>query len=167
MEPIVALTKTTSDGRAAIVTMTPTETRVTVDGKDFGGGGGPYESLPPVGKFPAGAVARIGRVALTQPEADELRRQWDELAPLRPRDLRGERSMLVAAVRGAENQWHYGHSRRMDSGEYADPFAPDAANEAAIEEASCALAAFDAEHPEIVAAIKRELDERTQRAMWQ
>ncbi|MBF6333582.1 hypothetical protein [Nocardia transvalensis] len=165
-DPVIALTKTLSDGRTAVVTVTPTITKVHVDGTEYGSHMGPHHAFVRRPGIPDNIVAAIGRVLLTADEAAQVQAVWDQAQAQRPRDLRGERAALAHQLRCAEQEWSAAHNRRMDEGDWPDPFHDDAANERAITAARDALTAFDAEHPEIAAQLAADRDAAIARRMW-
>ncbi|WP_280426436.1 hypothetical protein [Nocardia carnea] len=165
-EPVIALTKTLSDGRTAVVTVTPTTTQVHVDGAEYGNHMGPHHAFVRRPGIPDNIVAAIGRVLLTKEEAAQVKTVWDQLQARRPRDLRSERDALTHSLRCAEQEWSAAHNRCMDDGDWPDPFHADAANERAITAAADALAAFDRDHPEIAAQLAAERDAAVARRLW-
>ncbi|MEV0296995.1 hypothetical protein [Nocardia sp. NPDC050710] len=165
-DSVVTLTKTLSDGRTAVVTVTPGCTTVHVDGKAYGTHAGPHHVFYRRPGVPEDFVAAIGRVLLTAEEAAQIQAAWDEAQARWPRDLRADRAILVHRVRCAEQEWSDAHSRRMDEGDWGDPFCDDDTNEARIEKARAELAAFDREHAELVAQLAAEHAAAVERRMW-
>jgi hypothetical protein len=167
-----ALRKTTRDGRTAIVTIERFEnggglcTVARREGQQLGSHCGPHHFAP---NLPAGYVAAIGRLALTQAEADQVSTAWQEAIAALPRDLHAERRSLGLRIAGATDQWTADRAAAMDAEDEEPTMVAverDRANEARIEEAVAALAAFDAEHPEVRAEVERRRDEQVARHMW-
>lgn len=167
----VALTKTLRDGRTATVTVTAigylhaANSTVWIDGKEAGSHMGAHHAAPQsvLDKAP-GHVAAIGPLLLTAEEAAQVEAVYREVQASIPPDLDGARRRLADALDGAEMDLGINAAERMDAG-YANPFAGAAEDEQRITGARAALAAFDAEHPEIAAKIAAGRGEAARRAV--
>lgn len=171
----VAFTKTLRDGRTAVVTVAVssinlTYTTVRIDGKEAGNHVGPHHAAPKAALAAhPGYVAAIGPLLLTADECAQIEAVYNEVRATVPPDLDFARERLVIALDGAEMDKGINAAERFDK-DYANPFGgPEAeADERRITEALAALAAFDAEHPEVAgraaarqqAAIRRALEGR-------
>jgi len=162
------LTKILRDGREATVSVGDSGGRVCLTARIVGAGplgchtGPTHEAT---GGAPAGYRA-VGKLALTPNEADTVDAAYRAAVAAQPRDLRGERDTLVNRINAAEGAWADDRAAawdRFDGG--GNPFRGDAANEVRIHEHRDALAAFDAEHPEIVAEVATETRAMVQRAI--
>lgn len=117
-------------------------------------------------QFP-GYTHRIGKVVLTASEAATVEAALQARAEADPEvqslRLRSERDMLVRATnalmdeQGAKREEHY------DSGAVGPVPAYETAE---VREAQEALSSFDAAHPEVVEAIKREKADQAARNQW-
>lgn len=167
MSEHVALTKTLRDGRTARVTIHQDGSGsgtvwVTSWRGDEGLGShcGPHHAKP---GLPTGYVAAIGKLALTQDEADTVKAAYDEFVAALPRDLHSERRGLVAAVLEAQDRWSDTRTANWDRFDGSgNPFSADNANEQRITAAIEMLAGFDHDHPEVKAAVdaRRDVDVR-------
>jgi len=168
MNAATILTKTLRDGREATVTIGDSSGRICLTARIVGAGplgshAGPTHEA--TGGAPAGYRA-VGKLALTPAEADTVDAAYRAAVAALPRDLRGERDTLINRINAAEDAsaddradaWD-----RFDGG--GNPFQHDASNEARIAERRDALAAFDAEHPEIAAEVATETRAMVQRAI--
>jgi hypothetical protein len=171
----VAFTKTLRDGRTAIVTVAVNSIRMTyttirIDGKEAGSHVGPHHAAPKPALAKAGPeyVAAIGPLLLTADQCAQIEAVYNEVRAMVPPDWTARRELLASAIRGAEEDLHGYLADRFDSGDYPNPFAGAEKYEGRIEQAVAALAAFDAEHPEIAvqaaeyrsAAVQRALEGR-------
>jgi hypothetical protein len=164
-QPSPVLTKTLTDGRTAIVIIEPAPgggvlaAVARVDGVELGSHCGPHHLAP---NMPDGYVAAIGRLLLTAEEAAQMEAAYRAAEAAQPADpltgLLAERERLVAAVEGYTDQWTDDRSATFHAGDHPNPFAADARNEQLINDAEAALVAFDAAHPEVVAAVRAERD---------
>lgn len=165
IEPVTALTKTTHNGRTAQVIIHQNEnlphhayTVALLDGRHIGHHGGAYHAAPTNAGAPAQYVAAVGKLLLTQDEADQVRRAYDAFCrdlPANPNAARDERDRLARELDGAREDKRIDQAERWERGE-VNPFADDAAHDATIERAHAALSAFDAEHPEVLEQIEAE-----------
>lgn len=171
IEPLIALTKTTHNGQTAqIVIHTDGQpypyTVALLDGRDVGHHGGAYHAAPTGTGAPAEYVAAVGKILLTQDEADQVRRAYDQVSALLPPDphaARDERDGLARELAGAIEDKAIDRAERWEHGD-VNPFAADSEHDAAIERARTALADFDAEHPEVLDEIAAEQRAAVQRA---
>ncbi len=163
----IALTKTLRDGREATIAVGAIYGRVCLTARigreQISCHAGPTHEA--TGGAPAGYRA-VGKLALTPGEADTVDAAYHAAVAALPRDLRAERDTLINRINAAEAAWADDRAAawdRFDGG--GNPFRHDAANEARITERRDALAAFDAEHPEIVAEVATETRAMVQRAI--
>jgi len=112
-----------------------------------------------------GVVATIGRVALT---ADRYETLTAEAAALKaeyrqsPEGLRGQRRDLVAAIRGAGDEAWAARERAFQ----ADIGGIPSYDTPKVRAARAALVAFDAAHPEVVAALAAAKAADADRHAW-
>ena len=165
------LTKTARDGRVIeifeIETRTGPSCRVRVNGEALPGQGGPVGLLKPRD----GAVAYLPTkpaIGLTADEATVITERWaarraaeravfdatpaGELAALR-RERERLSNEYAYAIEYSERTFE-----RMHSTEDVMAWPTKATNDQRVDAALAAVRAFDAEHPEVLAAIKAEKD---------
>ena len=109
----------------------------------------------------------LADILLTTPEYDALMLMASSAAAeyaLTPAGLRDERETLVKKISYAMADWHETHQRAVEQMSATGMTRLDAAAlEPVVASAHAALAAFDSEHPEIVAALKSAQDAETER----
>jgi Spy/CpxP family protein refolding chaperone len=156
--PTVALTKQTRAGVATVtIQHSATAGLATIatltDGTTLGRHCGPHHAA--VG-LPDGYVAAIGRLALTQDEADQITAAYQAATDALPRDLHAEREQLVDAANAAEHTYAAERAAAVDGGTFAAYLADGDANMKARVE--------DARHPETAAELAATL--RQQTSQW-
>ena len=171
---VLALTKTLRDGRTAVVTVAHhpphgVSTTVRIGGEEAASHLGPHH-LPPLAARQAHPdhPAAIGILLLTASEATQIEAVYREVLATVPPNLDFERERLVTALDVAEQEPGIRAAERMDSGDYAHPFGTEAEtreDERRTREAAEALAAFDAEHPEVAARAAAGREAAVQRAL--
>lgn len=168
----VALTKELRDGRTAVVTVTPIDylhsaaTTVTIDGNEAGRHLGPHHAIasPSFREAHPEFVAAIGPLVLTAEEAAQVEAVYREVSATIPPNLDFEREQLVSALNSASLEPAIRAAELMEA-DAADPFREQAGLERRIMEARAALAAFDAEHPEVAERAAARLERAVQRAL--
>ena len=149
-----ALVKTTSKSNHVVVRTDGIRCEVELDGRVIGQCGHPVR-VRVRGAGMMWVLQTTPPVALTDAERDTIEAAMNAAYAARPRSLAEQRAELVAAVTAAWRRWE-------DAREAA--FAADHGQLptlAEVEAARAALAAFDAAHPEIAAAIKAAHDAET------
>ncbi len=172
------ITKQLTDGRTATVIVVEHlkgifRARVDVGGRHFTTGRvGPL--TPPRGPATHQILGGGKALGLTATEADRVttaieqaEAAWSQSPEGRHATLRDQRGELARELRDREAADADDKARAHDRGEL-DRYFRDVqpANERRIAEAERALATFDREHPEVLAAIKQAAAERTARHMW-
>lgn len=155
MADTVILTKPLRNGDTATVTISGRTVTAWRGTQKLASHYGPHHRAA---NPPAGYVAAIGPLMLTQDEADQVEAAWNA-QPAPTKSLPAQRELLVASVQAENNAlidyraiaWD-----RRDGG--TDPYPLEAQHEARIAEARKSLAAFDAEHPEVVVAVRIQRD---------
>jgi hypothetical protein len=115
---------------------------------------------------------RIGPVALTRAEGDKVRAAevaaraaWEASPAGQRAALVAERRALASRLAGAREAAAFHAERAWERGDEAAGVAR-ARDDAAVRAARAALMAFDAAHPEVVAALEAERAERAERSAW-
>lgn len=161
-----ALTKQTRDGRTVRVDVVHTVRRTdlgrqddvslvaSLDGVELGRG---WALTHPRG-LPAGATAALGRAAFSEAEAERIEAALKAVRSTVPPNLERARARLVEQLRAAQDIATEAAGRAHDAGDldpYLSPRGDSGHHEQAITDALQALAEFDREHPELVAALER------------
>ncbi len=159
--------------RAATVIVKPVgylhqaATTVTIAGEEVGSHFGAYHAAlkAAVAKYP-GCIYAIGPVLFTAAEAGQIQQVYDEVQATIPPDWNFMREQFAAALDGAERAAGVRAAERFDQ-DYADPWGgPEAIeDQRGVTEARKALAAFDAEHPEVAAQAAAQREAAVRRAL--
>ena len=117
----------------------------------------------------------VGKLGITDDEAAIIRAavetaqaEIDATPEARAWKLRDQRQKLVEAVIGWDDEAQGASDDAWERGDEAGAFVGPRVTEAKAEaqKARAALKQFDAEHPEVKAAIDKEAEERAERHMW-
>lgn len=175
-EPAIGLTKTSSKGQRIVITILEHADEpylsARVDGKRVGNGDSTIRPATVPG-HPLITHA-VGVIALTTNEAEALQAALDAaraqietpevLARRALQTLRSDREWLCHQIAGAHDERDASYWRgHQHDGSYAQACAQP--HEPKIAAAYEALQAFDAAHPEVIAGLQEERDERARRAV--
>lgn len=169
MERHHALTKTTSDGRTVTISVVADPTKALglhyeahMDGEKIGNSAAIARPL----NLPEGAAGSIGRACLTAEEVAQVKEVADRVRAELPRDLEGERYILAVRRDAARHALAQAKAAAYDEGE---PQVFHSRQEPALAQAERraeeALAAFDAEHPEVLQGIRERREADLQRRL--
>ncbi|GAA1468270.1 hypothetical protein NE857_22420 [Nocardiopsis exhalans] len=161
-----ALTKRAGDGRTVRVDVVHTVRHSDLGRQDEaflvayldGDKLGSFYGLSYPKNLPAGATASLGRAAFSAVEAEQIESVLREVRSSLPPDPVRARARLVEAVNAARDTAAAAAERAHDAGEldpYLSPRGASGRHEQAVTDAVQALAEFDREHPELVAALER------------
>lgn len=118
---------------------------------------------------------RIGSVYISKPDVwneiwtayTEIKEQMESSDEYKVNQLREQRDRLARSLKYALDDLHEAGQRKVEAAMQGQAYRYDSGKlEAEVNTARAALNAFDAAHPEIIAGIRKERDERTERNMW-
>ncbi len=118
---------------------------------------------------------RIGSVYISRPDVwaeiwtayTEAKDQLESSNEYKIKQLRSQREKLAYDLKYAIEELSETEQRKVESAMQGRAYRYDADKlESAIDDAKSALSIFDAAHPEIMAIVKKERDERIERNMW-
>jgi hypothetical protein len=118
---------------------------------------------------------RINNVFFSRPDVwaevwtayNATKEQVESSDEYKTRQLRQQRERLAYDLKYAHDDLHETQQRKVEAAMQGQAYRYDVDKlEAEIAAAKAALAAFDEAHPEIIAVIRKERDERTERNMW-
>lgn len=118
---------------------------------------------------------RIGSVYISKPEVwgeiwtayTEAKEKLESSDEYKIKKLRERREKLAFDLKYAQDELHETGQRKVEAAMQGLAYRYDSGKlEAEIATAKAALDAFDAAHPEIIAGIRQERDEQTERNIW-
>lgn len=159
-DPARTFTKTTNDGRTAVITLDDKLVwHVTLDGQPYTHGN--MYRLPHKMRPATHAIGSRKVLGLLPDEAAALERILDAARANRTVTPAARRAQLKADLDEAVAAWQAARAHAIDN----DDWSRIGPAEEAMAAADDALAAFDREHPEFIAAIAKEAREMHRRAI--